>query len=76
MPTECSADLFGLAPVEGRKVVAAFDAGAFSRLCRLDPNRLDVHVLSPLPEFRRTFRQAKCGMTSEAKSSRVSTSFR
>src|SRR5215472_484595 len=27
MPTECSADLFGFAPVEGRKVVAAFDAG-------------------------------------------------
>ena len=28
MPTECSADLFGFAPVEGRAVVAAFDAGA------------------------------------------------
>jgi hypothetical protein len=27
MPTECSADLFGFASVEGRKVVAAFDAG-------------------------------------------------
>lgn len=27
MQTECSADLFGFAPVEGRKVVAAFDAG-------------------------------------------------
>jgi hypothetical protein len=27
MPTECSADLFEFAPVEGRKVVAAFDAG-------------------------------------------------
>jgi hypothetical protein len=30
MPTECSADLFGFAPVEGRKVVAAFDGGAIS----------------------------------------------
>ena len=27
MPTDCSADLFEFAPVEGRKVVAAFDAG-------------------------------------------------
>ena len=28
MQTECSADLFGFAPVEGRAVVAAFDGGA------------------------------------------------
>ena len=28
MPTECSADLFGFAPVEGRGVVAGFDGGA------------------------------------------------
>ena len=27
MQTECSADLFGFAPVEGRKVGAAFDGG-------------------------------------------------
>src|SRR5438270_573693 len=27
MPTECSADLFGFAPVEGREVVAGFDGG-------------------------------------------------
>ena len=27
MPTECSADLFGFTPVEGRKVVAGFDGG-------------------------------------------------
>jgi Transposase DDE domain group 1 len=27
MPTECSADLFEFSSVEGRKVVAAFDAG-------------------------------------------------
>src|SRR5438067_9037268 len=30
MQTECSADLFGFAPVEGRKVVAAFDGGVMS----------------------------------------------
>src|SRR6202162_327206 len=30
MPTECSADLFGFAPVAGREVVAAFDGGAIS----------------------------------------------
>ena len=28
MPTECSADLFGFAPVDGREVLAAFDGGA------------------------------------------------
>jgi hypothetical protein len=28
MPTECSRDLFGFAPVEGRRVVAGFDGGA------------------------------------------------
>jgi hypothetical protein len=27
MPTQCSPDLFGFAPVEGRQVVAAFDGG-------------------------------------------------
>jgi Transposase DDE domain group 1 len=30
MPTECSADLFGFTAVEGREVVAAFDAGAIT----------------------------------------------
>jgi Transposase DDE domain group 1 len=30
MPPECSADLFGFAPVEGREVVAAFDGGAIT----------------------------------------------
>src|SRR6202049_2796590 len=30
MPTECSRDLFGFAPVEGRDVVAAFDGGVIS----------------------------------------------
>ena len=30
MPTECSADLFGFAPVEGREVIAAFDGGAIT----------------------------------------------
>ena len=30
MPTECNPDFFGFAPVEGREVVAAFDAGAIT----------------------------------------------
>jgi Transposase DDE domain group 1 len=30
MPTECSPDLFGFAPVEGRAVVAAFDGGTMT----------------------------------------------
>ena len=32
MPTECSPDFFGFEPDEGRAVVAAFDAGAVSRM--------------------------------------------
>src|SRR3712207_1162607 len=30
MPTQCSPDRFGFAPVEGRQVVAAFDGGALT----------------------------------------------
>ena len=30
MPTDCSTDLFGFAPVEGRQVVAGFDGGAIT----------------------------------------------
>jgi hypothetical protein len=30
MPTECSPALFDFAPVEGRRVVAAFDGGAIT----------------------------------------------
>ena len=30
MPTQCSADLFGFAPVEGRKLEAAFDGGVIT----------------------------------------------
>src|SRR3990172_2943468 len=30
MPTDCTADWFGFAPVAGREVVAAFDGGAIS----------------------------------------------
>ena len=30
MQIECNADLFGFAPVEGRKVVAAFDGGTMT----------------------------------------------
>jgi Transposase DDE domain group 1 len=30
MPTQCSVDLFGFAPVEGRQVVAGFDGGAIT----------------------------------------------
>src|SRR5260370_26132295 len=30
MPTECISDLFGFEPVEGREVVAAFDAGSIT----------------------------------------------
>ena len=30
MPTHCTADRFGFAPVEGRSVVAAFDGGAMT----------------------------------------------
>ena len=32
MPTQCSADLFGFAPVEGRRVEAGFDGGTITAL--------------------------------------------
>jgi len=40
MQTECSADLFGFARVEGRAVVAAFDGGTITWQwdgCRAQP---------------------------------------
>jgi hypothetical protein len=37
MPTECSPELFEFAPVEGRRVVAAFDGGSIT----CNTNRLD-----------------------------------
>ena len=42
MQTECSADLFGFVPVEGRAVVAAVDGGKSS----LDFNSTDVTCVS------------------------------
>ena len=30
MPTECIADLFGFAPIEGRHVEASFDGGSIT----------------------------------------------
>jgi hypothetical protein len=40
MPTECSRDLFGFAPVKGREVVAALDGGAITPnaagFCRME----------------------------------------
>jgi len=30
MPTECISDLFGFAPVEGRRVEASFDGGSIT----------------------------------------------
>jgi hypothetical protein len=36
MQTECSADLFGFAPVEGRRVVATFDGGTMTSKARSD----------------------------------------
>ena len=35
MQTECIPDLFGFAPVEGRKVVAGFDGGRMTSERRL-----------------------------------------
>src|SRR6478672_3674347 len=45
MPTECSADLFGFTPVEGRKVVAAFDGGQMtSEAGAMLPGATDQHI--------------------------------
>jgi len=60
MPTECIADLFGFAPVEGRSVVAAFDGGAVTS----DAGGLLLgasdRAIGLLGRFARCFRDGRC----------------
>src|SRR5438876_2076891 len=60
MPTECSADLFGFAPVEGREVVAAFDGGAITS----DAGALLLgaadHAIGMMDRFAACFHDERC----------------
>src|SRR5918993_5002384 len=60
MPTECSSDLFGFAPVEGRQVVAAFDGGTITSdagaLLLGAPDR----AIRLLERFASCFQDARC----------------
>lgn len=69
MPTECSADLFGFAAVEGRRVEAAFDGGTTGAISCLDYDQ------RPVPG-RVLTRALTDDLTSVSKGSPVSTSGR
>ncbi|WP_046868153.1 IS1380 family transposase [Microvirga massiliensis] len=67
MPTKCSSDLFGFAPVEGHPVVAAFDGGAITS----DSGALLVgatdRVIHLIGRFAACFRDARCPQLVEHK---------
>ena len=51
MPTQCSADLFGFAPVEGRRVEAGFDGGRLCYWCSLvGPHAYVTEPTTPVAE--------------------------
>jgi len=60
MPTECIADLFGFAPVEGRSVVAAFDGGAVTSDAGALLLGATDRVIGLTRRFASCFRDARC----------------
>jgi hypothetical protein len=59
MPTDCSADLFGFAPVEGRKVVAGFDGGAITSDAGALLLRAADHAVRLTARFAACFRDTR-----------------
>src|SRR5947209_12894226 len=59
MLTECSADLFGFAPVEGRDVVAAFDGGAITSDAGALLLRAADHAIELTKRFAACFHDAR-----------------
>ena len=59
MPTECSADLFGFAVVEGRDVVVAFDGGAISSDAGALLLRAADHAIKLTERFAACFHDAR-----------------
>jgi len=56
MPTECSPDFLGFEPVEGRAVVAAFDAGAVGALLLGATDR----AIRMMDRFASCFHDVRC----------------
>ena len=61
MPTQCSADLFGFAPVEGRRVEAAFVGGAITSDAGLLAYRELDDTLRPTDTGADTLADARTG---------------
>jgi hypothetical protein len=59
MPTECSADLFGFAPVEGREVVAAFDGGPLTSDAGALLLRATDRAIAMMDRFAACFRDVR-----------------
>jgi hypothetical protein len=60
MPTECTSDLFGFAPVEGREVVAAFDGGAISSDAGTLLLRATDRAIAMMDRFASCFHDVRC----------------
>jgi DDE family transposase len=60
MPTECSADLFGFTPVEGREVVAAFDGGAITSDAGALLLGATDHAIRMTERFAACFHDVRC----------------
>ena len=60
MPTECSSDLFGFAPVEGRQVVAAFDGGTITSDAGALLLGATDRAIRLLERFASCFQDARC----------------
>jgi hypothetical protein len=59
MPTHCTSDLFGFAPVEGRKVVACFDGGNISSDAGALLLGATDRVIGLMDRFARCFRDGR-----------------
>lgn len=67
MPTECGADLFGFALVEGRRVEAAFDTGlatSDTRFARATCGRIRLKLLKIAALVRISVRRIRFAMPS------------
>jgi Transposase DDE domain group 1 len=60
MPTQCIPDLFGFAPVQGRKVVASFDGGNISSDAGALLLGATDQAIGVIGRFARCFRDSRC----------------
>jgi hypothetical protein len=67
MPTHCTSDLFGFAPVEGRKVVASFDGGKISSDAGALLLGATDRAIGLIDRFAKCFRDVRCAELIEHK---------